>query len=90
LHDGEAAYENLLALLRKSTLPEAWPDGHIHGLCARGGFEVNIDWKNGKLEKATIFSKLGNDCTIRYGEKVITTQTTKGGKYEFDGKPGSL
>jgi alpha-L-fucosidase 2 len=126
LQDGEAAYENLLALLRKSTLPnlfdthppfqidgnfgavsgitemllqshageihllpalpKAWPDGHINGLCARGGFVVDIEWKNGKLEKAVIFSKLGNDCTLRYGEKVITVQTTKGGKYEFDQK----
>jgi len=65
-------------------LPEAWPDGHIHGLCARGGFEVDIDWKDSKLEKATVNSKLGNDCTLRYGERVVSIETEKGERYSFN------
>ncbi|MHC4755858.1 MAG: glycoside hydrolase family 95 protein [Planctomycetota bacterium] len=46
-------------------LPKAWPTGHVRGLCARGGFVVDIQWKNGKLKAATIHSKLGNKCRIR-------------------------
>lgn len=46
-------------------LPSAWDEGNISGLRARGGFEVSIGWQNGRLAKASITSRLGNECTIR-------------------------
>jgi len=46
-------------------LPDAWPDGCITGLCARGGFEVDVAWKNARLAQATIHSTLGNKCKVR-------------------------
>jgi alpha-L-fucosidase 2 len=47
-------------------LPDVWPEGSISGLRARGGFEiVNIQWKNGRLIKATIKSDLGGNLRIR-------------------------
>ena len=46
-------------------LPTAWPAGNIKGLCARGGFEVDITWKNGRLAGAVVHSKLGAKCRIR-------------------------
>ncbi|MGN0592371.1 MAG: glycosyl hydrolase family 95 catalytic domain-containing protein [Ruminococcus sp.] len=54
-------------------LPESWKNGSISGLCARGGFEVSITWKNGRLESAAIFSKKGMPCVVRCSEVVSVT-----------------
>jgi len=46
-------------------LPDAWKNGSIKGLKARGGFEVDIKWENGELSKATVKSSIGGNCRIR-------------------------
>jgi alpha-L-fucosidase 2 len=46
-------------------LPDAWADGSIKGIKARGNFEVAIDWKEGKLSKALIKSNIGGNCRLR-------------------------
>lgn len=51
-------------------LPKAWPSGRVRGLRARGGFEVDIEWKNGQLVQASILSISGGTCVVR-GEKVL-------------------
>jgi alpha-L-fucosidase 2 len=110
LQDGEKAYENLMGLLRKSTLsnlfdthppfqidgnfggsagiaemliqshngiirllpaiPPEWKTGEVKGLCARGGFVVDMKWSEGKLQKTKILSRKGGKASIIYaGEK---------------------
>jgi len=47
-------------------LPDAWTNGSIKGLHARGGFEIeNMEWKNGEVSKLVIKSNLGGSCRIR-------------------------
>lgn len=46
-------------------LPDAWKDGSVSGLVARGGFEVGMTWKNGKLLEVTIHSKIGGNLRLR-------------------------
>lgn len=61
-------------------LPAAWKTGHIHGIMARGGFEVNIDWENGVLKQAKITSKLGNPLRLSYKGKIAELPATEKGK----------
>jgi alpha-L-fucosidase 2 len=62
-------------------LPEAWADGRIKGLCARGGFEVDMIWSEGQLKEAHLHSKVGKVCRIRYGDRIITMDTHPGKSY---------
>jgi len=62
-------------------LPEAWPTGHVKGLCAREGIVVDIEWKDNVLSQVSILSKAGSDCRIRYRSKVVDIRTEKGGLY---------
>lgn len=64
-------------------LPDAWPDGEIRGLKARGNFEVNIRWKEGNLVEAEISSGSGNKVTLIYNRREITPNIKKGKRKAF-------
>jgi alpha-L-fucosidase 2 len=51
-------------------LPAAWKEGHVKGLIARGNFEVEIWWAEGKMTRAIILSHKGGLCKLRTGEPV--------------------
>jgi alpha-L-fucosidase 2 len=67
-------------------LPKEWHTGYIKGLVARGGFEINMKWENGILKSIEILSKLGNDCIVHYGDKVVSMKTEKGKTYTLNGE----
>lgn len=60
-------------------LPANWKSGSVSGLRARGGYEVDVAWSEGKLTAATIRNISGEPTTtVRYGTKTVTI--------DFDGK----
>ncbi|MCJ7485051.1 MAG: glycoside hydrolase family 95 protein [Candidatus Aminicenantes bacterium] len=56
-------------------LPSAWPEGSVRGLRARGGYEVDIEWRGGRIVRAAIRSKLGGRCRIRAAEPLLASET---------------
>jgi alpha-L-fucosidase 2 len=66
-------------------LPSAWPSGSVRGLRARGGFEVDIEWREGKLVSATIRSLLGNPVLLRHANHAMQLNLTRGETYICDG-----
>ncbi len=46
-------------------LPDVWKDGSVKGLVARGGFVIDMDWKDGKVSNLKITSRYGGNCRIR-------------------------
>jgi alpha-L-fucosidase 2 len=76
-------------------LPKIWSKGRVTGLRARGGFEVDIDWTDGKLAAARIRSISGNPCGLRAGTiiRVVSDGQGVGVKFEdnvssFETRPG--
>ena len=65
-------------------LPAAWPSGHIRGLCGRGGFEVEIHWRDDELVEAKILSVAGCRCSVKYQNKAIEFETEKDTAYMLD------
>ena len=71
------------------SLPDAWPQGTITGLRARGNFGVDIVWNNGQLTQARITSDSGTECRLRYGNQTLNFPTKRGKTYTIvltDGK----
>jgi alpha-L-fucosidase 2 len=77
-------------------LPKAWPGGYVTGLRARGGFEVDIVWSDGRLTRSVIRSKLGNKYRLRADAPVritckgrpIRTTTPEENVFQFETEPG--
>ena len=65
-------------------LPKAWPTGRGKGLRARGGFEVDLDWRDGVLTSATIRSKLDQRAVVRLGSKTVSFATQPGSTHRLD------
>jgi alpha-L-fucosidase 2 len=59
-------------------LPDAWKDGEVKGLRARGGFVVDMKWENGKLLDCKVKSLLGNELKVSYNSKMALMKTVTG------------
>jgi alpha-L-fucosidase 2 len=65
-------------------LPLAWKTGSVRGLRARGGFEVAIEWKDGRLTSASIVSLRDAKCVVRYAGRTASLNLKQGGVRKFD------
>jgi alpha-L-fucosidase 2 len=74
--------ENEIRLL--PALPDAWETGSVKGICARGGFEIEMNWENKILKKVTISSKTGGKTTLINGDKKQTITLKKGESLEIN------
>ena len=77
---GETAFVHLLP-----ALPSAFPKGKVTGLRARGGFEVDIAWRAGKLEQATLRARSSRPLRIRYAGRETAIRAAAGKVYRVDG-----
>ena len=58
--------------------PEAWKEGSVSGLCARGGYEVAFEWKDGKVRDCSIKAKQNGTVTLLYNGQQKTIKIKAG------------
>jgi alpha-L-fucosidase 2 len=67
-------------------LPPGWLNGSVHGLRARGGYELSIEWRDGKLTSAQIANRQRRTCTVRYREKTVNITVAPDQTARLDGQ----
>lgn len=76
LGDSQTGYE--IQLL--PALPGAWADGSFKGLRTRGGFEIDLEWEEGRPTGGRVKSTLGGAATLRFGETTLPLRIERGGE----------
>jgi alpha-L-fucosidase 2 len=71
-------------------LPAAFANGEVKGICARGGFVIDMKWSNGKLEYVKVVSTAGQPLQLRYNDIPKYYTTEKNGVYKFDASLNKL
>jgi len=74
--------ENEIRLL--PALPDAWEEGSVKGICARGGFEIEMNWSNKKPQKVNVSSKNGGKTILIFSDKKQEIVLKKGEKKEIN------
>lgn len=88
------SHEGVIDLL--PALPKTWSKGRFDGLCARGAFELDMEWDDGQITRVEVLSKMGQSCRIDPKAKVTITadgnpvkyKTLEDGSIEFKTHPG--
>lgn len=78
------SYDGFIYLL--PALPALWKEGEIKGIVARGGFELDLSWKNGKVNRLVVKSRIGGNCRLRS----LTPLAGKGLKKAKGDNPNAL
>ncbi len=75
------SHEGYIDLL--PALPSEWATGQLKGVKARGGFELDFEWEDGKLSKLTVLSTAGKTCRIQLPDGLKEFETVAGESYEL-------
>ncbi len=67
-------------------LPSAWPNGSVRGMRARGGFEIDIEWQDGRLTHGAVRSAGGVECHLSYDQFSRTVELRPGQELKFDAR----
>ncbi|WP_228893280.1 glycoside hydrolase family 95 protein [Pseudoduganella aquatica] len=62
-------------------LPKAWPDGKLNGVRVRGGMELDIEWRAGRLTQLGIRGQPGAKAALRHGGQLRTVTLDAKGRY---------
>jgi alpha-L-fucosidase 2 len=71
-------------------LPRAWPQGRVTGLRARGGFECDLSWADGALQRASVLNLAGEAGKLVYGDQSLLLPAKKGLRQNFEWRDGKL
>ncbi|MEA5404737.1 glycoside hydrolase family 95 protein [Arcicella sp. DC2W] len=88
------SHDGLINIL--PAIPDDWQDGEIKGMKARGGFEIDITWKNKQVTQLVIRSSIGGNCIIKTPNtlNLVGNQSLKKAKnfnaYEFQTIKGGV
>jgi len=90
------SHEGTIDLL--PALPDEWSEGQFDGVCARGGFELDMKWQNQSITEVEILSTAGKSCRIDAGGKFkvakdgkrIASKSNQDGSIEFKTMKGGL
>jgi alpha-L-fucosidase 2 len=74
--------ENEIKLL--PALPDAWPEGSVKGICARGGFIIDMEWKDKAVTKLIIVARADAATTLISGNKQKEIKLNAGEKIEIN------
>ncbi len=77
------SHENEIVLL--PALPKVWRTGSVRGLRARGGFELDLAWRDGALTSVTVRSLRSTRTTLRVGDKTAPVALGTGIAGTWDG-----
>lgn len=73
--------DGILVLL--PALPKDWKEGKVNGLHTVGGFVMNMEWKDGKVSSASVYSRLGGVCNVMINGKIYKIRTVKDKNYSL-------
>ena len=70
------SHSNHIELL--PALPRQWADGEVSGLCARGGYEISMKWRDGRVTEATITARQSGAVDILCNGSLKTIKVKAG------------
>lgn len=64
-------------------VPAAWQTGSVSGICTRGGYEVSMNWENGRVVTASVLAKKTGKVILTYNGKTVTKKLKAGKEYQI-------